>query len=105
MYTQIWNPITNDVHDSIIKRDRDGAFIPFDEGNKDYQEYLAWMEENEGNNPAPPEDIPEPPIEQPPPPDIVDLHDQVQDIDERLAALEATIVTQSKGSAQFSAEL
>jgi hypothetical protein len=50
-YTQIWNHITNDVHDSVIVRDEDGAFIPFDPANIDYQEYMAWLDE--GNQPTP----------------------------------------------------
>ena len=29
----------------------DGAFIPLDEGNRDYQAYLAWLAE--GNVPEP----------------------------------------------------
>jgi hypothetical protein len=29
----------------------DGAFIPFDTGNKDYQAYLQWLAE--GNEPEP----------------------------------------------------
>lgn len=32
-----------------IVRLADSAFIPMDNGNKDYQEYLAWVEE--GNTP------------------------------------------------------
>lgn len=28
-----------------VQRLTDNAFIPFDEGNKDYQEYLAWVAE------------------------------------------------------------
>lgn len=36
MYKKILN--NNDV----IKRLSDGAFIPVDEGNTDYQEYLEW---------------------------------------------------------------
>ena len=28
---------------TIIKRKADNAFIPFDEGNTDYQEYKAWL--------------------------------------------------------------
>jgi hypothetical protein len=34
-----------------IKRLSDNAFIPFNEGNTDYQEYLKWLEE--GNTPLP----------------------------------------------------
>ena len=33
----------------IILRKEDSAFIPFDEANTDYQEYLAWVAE--GNTP------------------------------------------------------
>ena len=37
--------------DSVVKRIVDGAFsfIPFDEANTDYQEYLAWVAD--GNTP------------------------------------------------------
>ena len=30
---------------NVIIRDLDGAFIPTDPANSDYQEYLAWVEE------------------------------------------------------------
>jgi hypothetical protein len=50
-YTQVWDHMKNQVHDSIIVRDEDGAFIPFDEANIDYQDYLAWLDE--GNEPTP----------------------------------------------------
>ena len=30
---------------NMIKRKSDGAFIPFDEANTEYQEYLAWVAE------------------------------------------------------------
>lgn len=33
----------------VIKRLEDNAFIPFDEDNVDYQEYLKWIEQ--GNIP------------------------------------------------------
>ena len=36
---------------NIIVRDEDGAFIPTDPDNRDYQEYLAWLDE--GNEPTP----------------------------------------------------
>jgi hypothetical protein len=35
----------------MILRDEDGARIPFDEANVDYQEYLTWLDE--GNEPTP----------------------------------------------------
>jgi hypothetical protein len=55
-YTQVWNHMKNDVHDFIIQRDEDGAFIPFDPDNMDYQDYLAWLDEgNEPTQYAPPE--------------------------------------------------
>jgi hypothetical protein len=60
-YTQIWDHMTNKPSDNIIQRDEDGAFIPFDEANTDYQAYLAWLDE--GNEPTPytpPEDSPAP---------------------------------------------
>jgi hypothetical protein len=49
-YTQVWDHMSNDVHKTIIVRDEDGAFIPFDPDNIDYQEYLAWLDE--GNEPT-----------------------------------------------------
>jgi hypothetical protein len=50
-YTQIWDTMKNAPSDNIIQRDEDGAFIPFDPANTDYQAYLAWLEE--GNEPTP----------------------------------------------------
>ena len=40
----------------VIIRDYDGAFIPTDPGNRDYQDYLAWLAEGNdpnGERPAP----------------------------------------------------
>jgi hypothetical protein len=50
MYTQVWDQTTNKVSETTIQRDEDGAFIPLDEGNRDYQEYKAWLDE--GNEPT-----------------------------------------------------
>jgi hypothetical protein len=38
----------------VIRRISDGAWIPMDPANRDYQEYLAWVAE--GNQPLPAED-------------------------------------------------
>lgn len=40
--------------DSMVQRKSDNAFIPFAEGNTDYQAYLKWLEE--GNTPEPAEE-------------------------------------------------
>jgi hypothetical protein len=50
-YTQVWDAMQGQVSDSIIQRDEDQAFIPFDPDNIDYQDYLAWLDE--GNEPTP----------------------------------------------------
>lgn len=42
---------------TTVQRLSDNAFIPFDGGNRDYQEYLSWLAE--GNQPEP--YIPPPP--------------------------------------------
>ena len=38
------------VRTDQIKRISDGAWIPFDNQNRDYQDYLSWVAE--GNTPA-----------------------------------------------------
>jgi len=42
------------ISEVCIKRILDGAIIPFDLANTDYQEYLKWLEE--GNTPLPAEE-------------------------------------------------
>jgi hypothetical protein len=88
-YTQVWDHIRGQVSDQMIVRDEDGAHIPFDPDNVDYQDYLAWLAKGNTPNPVPP--VLTPPIEQPPPPDINEVNAQVQDIDARLTALETTM--------------
>jgi hypothetical protein len=39
------------IEKNTVKRLSDGAFIPFDTDNTDYQAYLKWLEE--GNTPLP----------------------------------------------------
>ena len=47
MYKLILDPTTNNI--DVVKRIADNDFIPFDEANTDYQEYLEWLAE--GNTP------------------------------------------------------
>lgn len=51
MYTIPWNPLTNAPSTTSVTRDADGASIPFDPGNVDYQAYLAWVAA--GHTPTP----------------------------------------------------
>jgi hypothetical protein len=36
-----------------VMRVEDGAFVPFDPANKDFQAYLAWVEAGNQADPAP----------------------------------------------------
>jgi hypothetical protein len=47
LHKSIWTGEVNSV--TLTKDDGSGINIPFAEGNKDYQEYLAWVAE--GNTP------------------------------------------------------
>ena len=79
-YTQVWDHMNNKPHESIIVRDEDGAFIPFDPDNVDYQDYLAWLDE--GNAPKaatpPATTLPATPA----------VEDRVADLETRVDALE-----------------
>ena len=44
-YKKLKNPDNNKEETSLIIRKEDGVFIPFDEANSDYQQYLAWVAE------------------------------------------------------------
>lgn len=50
MYQKVIDKMTG-KESKNIRRLSDNAFIPLDEGNRDYQEYLKWLEE--GNTPLP----------------------------------------------------
>jgi hypothetical protein len=52
MYKLINRPNTNTP--CAVFRTNDGASIPFDPANTDYQEYLKWLAE--GNTPLPADD-------------------------------------------------
>ena len=80
--------LTNDP--GIIVRDEDGAFIPMDPSNVDYQVYLAWVEEGNEPNPAP--GIPTPPIEDVTP-TIEELAEATADQEQRIQALENQMAT------------
>ena len=54
MYQQVYSDIEKKVSTFHIRRLSDGAIVPFDPANTDYQAYLLWLAE--GNTPEPAED-------------------------------------------------
>ena len=53
MYKQTKSSFGDEV--TSVIRTTDGAFIPFDPANTDYQEYLKWVAE--GNEPLPADEV------------------------------------------------
>jgi len=51
MYKLRPNDILSGRSSSVVIRTTDGASIPFDPNNTDYQAYLKWLED--GNTPLP----------------------------------------------------
>jgi hypothetical protein len=51
LINQVLNPDNTVAIPAMVKRTTDSSFIPFDEANTDYQEYLEWLAE--GNTPEP----------------------------------------------------
>ena len=83
MYRETWSMQHNGIHPDAVVRESDGAWIPRDEGNMDWREYLEWSSKK-GNklNPA---------INRPPPVlpgvDLEDLVKRVEALEKRVKLL------------------
>lgn len=95
MYTQVWDHMNHRVSDQTIMRDEDGAFIPFDDGNTDYQEYKRWLDAGNTPTPVTPPPAPEsPPDPLPVPP--AQAYQELLDLTERVEALETQMKAMRK---------
>ena len=54
MYKKV-NNLDGTEDTTVIQRTTDNAFIPVNEANRDYQEYLEWVAE--GNEPEPADEV------------------------------------------------
>jgi hypothetical protein len=54
-YQYLIDPTTGEISDNCIRRLPDGAIVPYDPSNIDYQAFLEWKAA--GNTPAAPDPV------------------------------------------------